>query len=80
MGSSSDPRPGSDEMSLEGRVRRRAYLLWESNGCPEGMERHYWLTAEAIEHQEAAIDEEEEESFPASDPPSHTPSNGPKIG
>jgi hypothetical protein len=31
---------------LHERVRRRAYELWESEGCPAGREYDHWLQAE----------------------------------
>lgn len=32
--------------SLEEAIRRRAYELWEVNGCPEGREQEFWYLAE----------------------------------
>lgn len=32
--------------SLEEAIRRRAYELWEANGCPEGREQEFWYLAE----------------------------------
>jgi hypothetical protein len=74
---------------LERRVRERAYYLWLGEGRPEGQAERHWRRACEIEEDVAAsygaaaaaaaaalerlIDEEGEESFPASDPPSHTP-------
>jgi hypothetical protein len=71
------------------RVREIAYDLWEKEGSPEGRQDEFWLRAEAILEQEASlphmpaeaaaphedVDLESEQSFPASDPPSFTPSN-----
>ncbi len=55
----------------EARIRERAYLLWLAAGQPEGRAEEFWHAArEAIAAEEAKYDEEEEESFPASDPPS----------
>jgi Protein of unknown function (DUF2934) len=68
-----------EDAGFSERVRLRAYLLWESDGCRDGAQDHFWHLAEAIEHREQIIDEEAQESFPASDPPSHTASNGPRI-
>ena len=58
-------------LSLEDRIRRRAYELYLERGGRSGSELDDWLQAEAeIQRaEEAAIDEAEEESFPASDPP-----------
>ncbi len=47
----------------EMRVRERAYLLWERAGRPKGR---------ADEFRAQALADEARESFPASDPPSHT--------
>ena len=27
-------------------IARRAYEIWQSNGCPHGRDQHYWLQAE----------------------------------
>jgi hypothetical protein len=70
------------------RVREIAYGLWEKEGCPEGRHDEFWLRAEAIVEQDAnlphtptepaapheSVDLESEQSFPASDPPSFSPS------
>ncbi len=70
------------------RIREIAYGLWEKEGSPEGRHDEFWLRAEAIVAQDTSIphtpaeafpphenvDLESEQSFPASDPPSFTPS------
>ena len=70
------------------RIREIAYGLWEKEGSPEGRQDEFWLRAEAIVEQDASlphvpaepaaphenVDLESEQSFPASDPPSFTPS------
>ena len=70
------------------RIREIAYGLWEKEGSPEGRHDEFWLRAEAIVQQDAnlphtpaepatpqeSVDVESEHSFPASDPPSFTPS------
>jgi hypothetical protein len=70
------------------RIREIAYGLWEKEGSPEGRDDEFWLRAEAILEQEAnvphtpaeafapreSVDLDSEQSFPASDPPSFTPS------
>jgi len=34
------------ELSLEQRIRERAYALWLETGCADGNAEHYWLAAE----------------------------------
>jgi hypothetical protein len=71
------------------RIREIAYGLWEKEGSPEGRHEEFWLRAEAVLDQDEnlphspsepavpheSVDVESEHSFPASDPPSFTPSN-----
>ena len=33
-------------MSLEQRIRERAYALWQEQGCPEGNDHEFWFRAE----------------------------------
>jgi len=33
------------DADFEQRVRRAAYLLWESEGCQPGREKEYWYRA-----------------------------------
>jgi hypothetical protein len=70
------------------RIREIAYDLWEKEGSPEGRHDEFWLRAEQIEAQNAqlphapaetqtpheGVDVDSDHSFPASDPPSFTPS------
>jgi hypothetical protein len=61
------------------RIREIAYSLWEKEGSPDGRHDEFWLRAEALVEQDAfapheSVDVESEQSFPASDPPSFTPS------
>ena len=62
----------SDEYSLmQQRLRETAYRLWEEAGSPEGEDERLWFQAKLlIEREEASLDRELAESFPASDPAS----------
>jgi hypothetical protein len=37
-----------DERALEERIRRRAYLLWQQEGCPEGRADVHWDQASEL--------------------------------
>jgi hypothetical protein len=59
-------------VSLEERIRRRAYELYVERGNQSGSELGDWLQAEEEMRrakEEAAVDEASEGSFPASDSP-----------
>jgi hypothetical protein len=62
----------------EDRIRERAYHIWLDAGCPDGAAHDHWRMAEAQQAADAAVDEASDESFPASDPPSHTGIIGPQ--
>lgn len=32
---------------MEDQIKRRAYELWEADGCPEGQDQAYWFKAMA---------------------------------
>jgi hypothetical protein len=66
-----------DEARQE-RIRQRAYTIWLDAGRPEGAAMDHWRTAEAMEAADAEADTASEDSFPASDPPSHTGIIGPE--
>ncbi|CAB3725243.1 DUF2934 domain-containing protein [Paraburkholderia rhynchosiae] len=52
-----DGLPG--EPTVEDRIRKRAYELWESDGSPEGRADDYWTRAQAqIEAEGEAGDAE----------------------
>ena len=64
----------------EDKLRQRAYELWEASGCPTGQPDEFWHRARAElanGETEADIDGTLEDSFPASDPPSHSGTTGP---
>jgi hypothetical protein len=63
------------KQELEQRIRERAYFLWVQDGCPDGYADQHWVRATEVEAaregDDRLIDIEGEDSFPASDPPSH---------
>ena len=63
---------------LAQRTRERAYALWQQEGCPADRASQHWECAQAAElaATERLIDVEEEDSFPASDPPSRSAAIG----
>ena len=77
--------------SIQQHVQERAHALWEKEGQPEGRSEEFWFRAlSEIEAEEEApnapvaptdndggIDVHVDESFPASDPPSHSVIVGP---
>jgi len=64
------------QQDLEQGLRERAYFLWRQEGCPDGQADQHWKRARELEAErdasETRIDVEEEDSFPASDPPSRS--------
>ena len=60
-----------ETVSLEERIRRRAYERYVARGGKPGSQLDDWLQSEEEfrEALERAIDEADEESFPASDSP-----------
>ena len=42
---------GSSCQPNGGEIARRAYLLWEQDGCTSGRDLEYWLQAEALFQQ-----------------------------
>ena len=61
----------------EQRIREQAYQLWLQEGRPEGRAEAHWKMACKLDaEREAYLDVEGRDSFPASDPPSHTPVTG----
>jgi len=72
------------KQELEQRIRERAYFLWQQDGCPDGHADQHWERASEIEGtregDDKRIDIEGEDSFPASDPPSHSGITGDAPG
>ena len=75
-----------DDKALQERIREQAYYFWEQEGRPEGCAEFHWHKArqliegpgqmvgtdgKASDEPGASIDEQIEDSFPASDPPSY---------
>lgn len=62
--------------------RERAYALWEQAGRPEGNHDEFWAQAGQEMDGETLPDERVdiamEDTFPASDPPSHGGITGPE--
>lgn len=60
-------------LSREERISLRAEELYRRRGNRQGSAKEDWTRAEReiLEEEERAIDEASEDSFPASDPPSH---------
>ncbi|MDB5370473.1 MAG: hypothetical protein JWP20_2031 [Roseomonas sp.] len=69
-----------DSEARHGRIRERAYALWDADGRREGATEEYWHRARAELDQEersGSLDDQLADTFPASDPPSLTdPSAG----
>jgi len=43
-------------MKMTEQIRKRAYLLWERDGCPTTDGLHYWLKAERqLQHRQRKI-------------------------
>jgi hypothetical protein len=64
-----------DREAREQRIRDRAYALWEAEGRQEGVHEDHWHRARReVEdgEQSGRLDDQLEDTFPASDPPSIT--------
>jgi Protein of unknown function (DUF2934) len=77
-----------DQVEYEQRIREAAYRLWAEAGRPEGEADEFWrqaraqvfaheMTEEATQgSDDASHDKALADSFPASDPPSHSVISG----
>ncbi len=54
----SDIKAGDAHADFEGRIRERAYLLWDGEGRPVGKDDEYWLRARE------ALEDEAQSSYP----------------
>jgi hypothetical protein len=62
----------------ESEVRQRAYEIWQAEGCPDGKADAFWHRACAeLAGSETGYDDALQDTFPASDPPSHSGTTGP---
>jgi hypothetical protein len=66
-----------DKDTLERRIRERAYALWDADGQPDGTPDEYWYRAHREMTQDdrakpGSLDDQLEDTFPASDPLSVT--------
>lgn len=44
----------------EERIREEAFILWNSDGCPEGKADEYWYAAEKVIERQDRLTEEED--------------------
>lgn len=58
-----------EEISFEERIARRAYELWQQEGCPEGRETNFWQEAERQLKVEAADQTKSRRSLDQADGP-----------
>jgi hypothetical protein len=62
-------KPALGALSLQDRIRQRAYERYIERGGQSGSDVDDWLAAEQEILREESIDEASRESFPASDAP-----------
>lgn len=68
----------------EQRIRDRAYALWQADGEPYGTPDEYWFRARAelmLERglEPGSLDDQLDNTFPASDPPTLTQPHGADV-
>jgi hypothetical protein len=82
-----NPEPAGTNVS-HAEIARRAYLLWEQRGRPEGRDVEFWLEAEAdliadqlLRDALQGLDREEsdDDATPTQDSDAFTPDSGPEI-
>lgn len=44
------------DLTIEERIRERAYILWERAGCPEGRHDEFWqLACDQVDDEEGPL-------------------------
>ena len=45
----------SDRLPSQEAIQQEAYLLWEADGRPPGLDQEYWMRARAVLHERARM-------------------------